>query len=312
MADEYDEYDNISISFFLNAHASENIPTTCEWCKEMWTPIPSMFVVESPDYYNCKNIPFVFHISTGIIGDVVKNILVVFSIALPAQDFSSYIMQKTYSVTSEINGKTDLELSDWNVSPNKKWYVSVKGLDVALFDTETDMLADTNPIAIGIADPISLEVVLTYVDEYEGDMEFYYEDVSIHLVLSSDLFDEYDEYDEYQDEYEDLYRYFCVKPFTDMSEIRHPIYNNSNLVLSRGEAELNLHTFTVLGRELTLGTHIPEMEAGEIVDLTSVRRGVSEKSQILSQTINGEMSDDGTASLINAIKVANYTELYRQ
>ena len=282
--DEYDEYGGIS---------GEDIPVECRWNKGRWEQIPFLFDMLVPTAYNYNNIPIIFLIASS---SVLEDISAIFSIVRASQDFAIYVMQKTYSVTTEINDETDLELSDWNVHPNKTWYVLVNGLDVTLFDTEADMLAVVNPVATGIADSTTLEVVLSYIDEYD-DLEFYYQDYSYHLVLSANVTSD---------------RKFCIKPFTDLGEIRHPIYNNSNIVLSRGEAELNMHTFTVLDRELVLGTHIPEMEIGEVVDFTSVRRNITEKSQILSQTIAGQVSDNGDASLINTIRVANYMELYRR
>jgi hypothetical protein len=288
-------FNRIPVTFELVANAFDDIPVVCEWNKARWEQIPITFELYAPNYYNYENISAIFHV---VVGTVFEDIPFIFSIARAAQDYASYIMQKTYSVTIELDDRTDLELSDWNVSPNKIWYVSVDGLEVTLYDTEADMLASENPVAYGEADPITYEVVLSYIDEYDGTtMEFYYQDFSYHLVLSDELASVHQ---------------FRVRPFTDLEELRHPIYNNSNIVLSRGEAELNLHTFTVLGRELVLGEHIPEMEPGEVVDLTSTRRNVAQKSQILSQTIEGSVGDDGTASLTNTIRIANYTELYRR
>ena len=280
--DEYDEYGGIP---------GEDIPVVCEWNKGRWEQIPLLFELLGTGVYNFNNITVLFHVTSG---SSFSDVSVVFSIVRKAQAFASYIMQKPYLVISEINGLSNLEITDWNVSPNKKWFLFVNGLSVTLYNTQVDMLTEINPIATGNADPDTLEVVLTY--ESSGIMPFYYQDVSIHLVLSAEIAVDH---------------LFCIKPFTDLTEIRHPIYNNSNIVLSRGESELNVHTHTVMGRELVLGVHVPEMEVGEIVDFTSVRRQVIEKSQILSQTIGGEMSDDGIASLINTIKVANYVELFR-
>lgn len=231
------------------------------------------------------------------LGTSYQDIPIIFSVNRAAQSFASYIMQKLYCVTSEVGiVYEDCELLDWNVLPNKTWYVQVDGTAVTLYESQTDLEDGTNAIAVGIADS-SLRVVLTYVDEYEGDMEFYYPDIDYHLSLSEESFG---------------VRKFRVKPTTDLSEIRDPIYNNFNVVLSRGEAELALHTFSVLGRSLLLGTHLPELEVGDVANLTSVRRGVTdEKSQILSQTITGIVSEGGETSLVTSISVANYIELTR-
>jgi hypothetical protein len=288
-------FKRIPILFDMKANAIEDIPLIVEWQGFYYKYIPFEFSLAGVNVYNYEYIPFVFH---AIMGSVFEDVPLMFSIIRQAQDFASYIMQKTYSVTTELNGFTDLEISDWNVSPNKTWYVYVNGLIVTLYDTLADMEALTNPVAAGIANSTDLTVVLAYVDLDLGTMEYYYQDFAYHLALSENIASVHN---------------FCIKPFTDLSEIRHPIYNNSNIVLSRGEAELNVSTFTVLSRELVLGTHLPEMEVGDVVDLTSVRRSkTAEKSQILSQTITGEVSDGGESSLVNTIRVANYMELYRR
>lgn len=301
MSDEYeDDYtgsDSVSVLFHLNANAMEDIPVICEWHGAEWDQIASIFELVTPDYYNYNNIPLEFFISSG---DVKTDIPIVFSVMRAVQDYASYILQKTYCVTSELNNLIDLEIYDWNVSPNKTWYLYVNGLSVILYETQADLLAGTNPIALGTADSTTLEVVLTTLDEYDEYDEllgFYYQDMAIHLRLSVSLA---------------IAHYFKIKPFTDLYEIRHPIYNNTSIVLSRGEAELNLHTYSITGKELVLGTHIPTIEAGDVVNYTSTRRNTSIKSQVLSQTISGEVSDNGECSLVNTLQVANYTELYRR
>jgi hypothetical protein len=289
-------FDRIQVTFSLAKETFDNIAVISEWQKELWYGFFGEFSLVHPGTYNFQNISVEFYVA---IGSVFEDIPVIFSAVLQTSSFTTYVLQKLYCVTSEIGAANgDLELQNWNVKPNQTWFVHVNSLTVTLYETEVDMLAVLNAIAVGTADADSLETVLTYVDEYEGDFEFYYQDVAYHMSLSEVIAGD---------------RYFKIKPLTDLAEIRHPIYNNSTIILMRGQAELNLHTYTILGRELLLGVHVPEMESGDVVDLTSTRRNVtSEKSQILGQTITGSISEDGTASLINSIKVANYTELYRQ
>lgn len=300
--DEYDEYDNpvehefISVTFALCRSVFEDISVVFDLCREFNSDISVTFQVNQAGSYNFQSIPVVFEVSLGV---TYENIPIVFSIQRAAQNFASYIMQKLYCTTSEVGTEyNDLELLDWNVKPNQTWFVQVDNTAVTLYESQTDLEAGTNAIAVGIADS-SLNVLLEYVDEYEGDVEFYYPDVAFHLTLS-EIPDEYD------------VRWFKIKPLTDLSEIRDPIYNNSNIAIMRGEAELALHTFAVLGRSILLGTHIPELEVGDVANLTSVRRGVTdEKSQILSQTISGTVSEGGETSLVTSISVANYVELSR-
>jgi hypothetical protein len=293
LPDEYDlDFENIKTELFLAAKVWEDISVVYECVRASWEQIAIEFRLVRSGSYNFENISTIFQI---ISGSIIKNIPVIFSIIHQPQTFASYIIQKLFCVTTAFTGSVE-ELSDWNVRPNKTWFVSVENGHVTLYDMQTDMEGEINPIAEGEADEDSLQVFLSYIDEYEGDVDFYYQDIPFHLSLSN------------------LYSNgtFQIKPLTDLSEIRHPIYNNSNIVLSRGEAELNLHTNVVKKRELILGVHLPEIESGDSIRLTSARRDiVQENSQILEQTISGSVSDDGTASLINTINVANYMELFR-
>jgi hypothetical protein len=283
-------FNRIKVQFYLAAFSYEEIPIYFDCVRGSWQDITAVFQLQGSNYYNFENMSVVFQVLSGSVVEIVP---VIFSVIRQPQSFSSYILQKLYCVTTTLSGT--IILSDWNVKPNKTWYVDVVDGTVTLYETSEDMTNSANPIAIGSADSIN-QVYLTYVDEYEGDVELYYQDFLFHLSLSSTSGS----------------GRIKVKPLTDMSEIRHPIYNNSNIVLSKGEAELNLHTNVVIKRELVLGTHIPELENGEVVNFTSNRRGsIGEKSQVLSQTISGSVSEDGAASLINTIQVANYMGLYR-
>lgn len=292
-----DGYDDIGLEFSLAKADFEDIGIVIEWNKNQLEDIPLSFEIQRPGYYNFADAHIHFEIRTGV---TYEDIPIIFSVVRAVQSFLSYIMEKLYITCSEIIipeiGGGDMELMNWNVKPNDTWYVQVTGTLVILYNTQADMLAGINAVSYGVADS-SLNVVLTPVDEYDT-VELYYQDLPYHLSLSVILGDEYDE---------GITRYFKVKPLTDISEIRHPIYNNSNIVLMRGEAELNLHTYCRLNKELVLGVHLPTVEAGDIISYQSTRRNKTEKSQILSQTISGD-----TDSIITKVQVATYTELTRR
>lgn len=294
LLDTYDHMDDILVAFDLKADATEDISIKLEMWREFMYGAHTTFEILKWDTYRYQNMPVLFHILSGIQFD---DMPVMFSVIKQPQTFEAYILQKTYSVTTELYIKyCDLEIQDWNVSPNQTWYVMVDGLSVYLYATQADLEADINVVASGTADPDTLKTVLFYASTLEA-MNYYYQDWESHLTLSAYV--------------TTGKHYFKLKPMTDLSEIRHPIYNNASIVEMRGEAELNLHTYAVLKRELTLGTHIPEMEVGEIVYHSSTRRGLSRTSQILAQTISGASEGDGSCYLLNTITVANYMELKR-
>jgi hypothetical protein len=288
-------YEDIHVEFSVSRNAYEDISILYETVGIYYNDIGLEFHIDRWDAYNFNNIGVVFEIMQGL---MYENISLIFSVVKAPQSFMSYIFQKLYCTTTEVGTVyEDVQLLDWNVKPNQTWFVAVDYYQIALYATQDDMTNNTNAVAYGTVDSSTLTAILYTAEDETIPLEFYYQDYPYHLSVSEII--------------NSGTRMFKVKPLTDLSEIRHPIYNNSNIALSRGEAELNLHTYAKLGREIVLGIHLPELEVGDAVELTSVRRNKTEISQVLSQTISGEVSDGGETSLITSIQVANYLELTR-
>jgi hypothetical protein len=290
--------ENISIDFSISANVYEDISIGVAFSGVDYWGCYMIFSLTRPNVYNYKDIHIGFEIE---LGESSTDIPIVFCLVRSSVDYIAYIIQKTYSVMTELNGNTDLEIFDWNVYPNQTWFIEVVQEQLFLYGTEEDLINLSNLVATGVVDPDTLSGVLYKTDEYgepsDVPMDFYYKDWKFHFTLSAILPD---------------VRHFRLKPFSDIEEIQHPVYNNSNISLSRGQAEVNLHTYTVLPRDLELAIHVPEMDIGDVVDFTSTRRNKSQKSQILTQTISGAINDNGEASLTNKITVANYMELFRR
>jgi hypothetical protein len=288
-------YEDIHVEFSLSCIAREDITVLFQSVRDYYTNVSLEFHINSWNSYNFSDMGVVFQVLQGL---VYENIGMIFSVVKAPQSFMSYIFQKLYCTTTEVGAVyEDQQLLDWNVKPNQTWYVVTYGLEIYLLETLVNYETEPTIVAQGAADATTLRAILYINDEYDTTaMDFYYQDYPYHVTLSEEVAE---------------MRIYKVKPLTDLSEIRHPIYNNSNIALSRGEAELNLHTYAKLGREIVLGTHLPELEVGDTVELTSVRRNKTEISQVLSQTISGEVSDNGESSLITSIQVANYLELTR-
>ena len=291
--------EDMGITFDLVARGREDILLHFGYEARAWEDFATYFAVSRSGSYNFNDMVTHFLICNGA---TFEDMNLYFSVIRTPQTLMAYIFEKLYCTTTEITTNADTTLLNWNVYPNQLWYVKLigdsgSGMVVQLFETEADLTAGTNITASGIVDADTLEVVLS--DSLSVDMEFYYEDYTAHLTVSKLLTGT-------------ATRSFKLKPLTDISEIDHAIYNNSNISISRGEAELDLHTYAILRREIALGSHLPELECGEFVELNSVRRNKLEKSQVLSMTIAGSASDDGTSELITTINVANYLELSRQ
>lgn len=291
--------EDMGITFDLVARGREVIPLHFDYSGRAWEDMLLHFLFSRSGSYNFNDMVTQFLICNGA---TFEDVSLYFSVIRTPQTLMAYIFEKLYCTTTEISTNGDISLLNWNVYPNQLWYVKLigdsgSGMVVQLYETEIDLDAGTNIVASGIVDADTLEVVLS--DSLSVDMEFYYEDYAAHLTVSKILTGT-------------STRSFKLKPLTDISEIDHSVYNNSNISISRGEAELDLHTYAILGREIVLGTHLPELECGEIVELNSTRRNKLEMSQVLSMTISGSASDDGTNELTTSINVANYLELSRQ
>jgi len=105
---------------------------------------------------------------------------------------------------------------------------------------------------------------------------------------------------------EDDTKIFKVKEFVEMDEISHSIYRNSELITARATAEINAHTHAAIIRNISLGTHLPEIEVGDIAELDSDRRGVDDLSQVYEHQIVGTPD-----SLVSEIETRKYLELKR-
>jgi hypothetical protein len=97
----------------------------------------------------------------------------------------------------------------------------------------------------------------------------------------------------------------------DLDEISHPIYRNEDLIATRARAEIDAHTHAVIRKAVDLGSHIPTLEAGDIVQVASTRRGKTELLQVLEHRIAGEISEGGETRLTSSIAFAGYLALRR-
>lgn len=201
----------------------------------------------------------------------------------------------------------------WNVDPNIDWFAKFtdEGAPVSgeclvgLYLTSGEASAGINRMAsgrfgYGASQGVSLsgENITTHNSgEYANTWGKYYSDLDYHLLA--------DGYDG------DSQKVFKIKQFTDLDEIRDPIYSNANLITSRGTAELEHHTNAIINIRLPLGDHKTSLEIGSVVRFNSTRRGQIKTAQVMSHTIAGEVDENGTAKLNSEIVAAEYLELTR-
>lgn len=191
-----------------------------------------------------------------------------------------------------------LSIVNWNIDENRIWFVRLSDTGsavlVELYLTQADAQARINLQASGTSTGYGTALEITLTNEVGA---------TVPVTL-------------FRDEYEwhimvaglngDTTKIFKIKEFIEMDEISHAIYRNSNLITARATAEINAHTHAAIIRSISLGTHLPEIEPGQILGVDSDRRGIDDLSQITEHEIVGIPN-----SLVSRLEIKKYTELKR-
>jgi hypothetical protein len=191
------------------------------------------------------------------------------------------------------------EITNWNIAENRAWYARIAdlgedGIQIELYLTLADAQARANLQAQGETTGYGadVEVILINEDSATVPVTLFREDYEWHLLVDGASGDDT--------------VIFKIKEFVELDEISHPIYRNSALIEARAAAEIDAHTHAAIVRDITLGTHAPTMEPGDVVTLTSDRRGLDDMGQVFERTITGTVN-----SLTDAIEVRKFLELKR-
>ena len=190
-----------------------------------------------------------------------------------------------------------LSISNWNIAENIVWFVRLAdngaGISIGLYLSLADAQAQTNKQASGSCGYGSnKDVTLINESGATKPVSLFRDDYVWHLTVSGAA--------------SDSAKIFKIKEFVDMEDISHAIYRNSSLITARATAEINAHTHAAIVRQISLGTHLPAVEMGDIARLTSTRRGTDDYGQIQEHIITGT-----PYSLISEIEVRKYLELKR-
>jgi hypothetical protein len=191
-----------------------------------------------------------------------------------------------------------LSVVNWNIAEKRVWFVRLSDTGsavlVELYLTQTDAQARTNMQASGETTGYgsALEVTLTNEVGAIVPVTLFQDEYAWHLIVDG--------------QNGDTTKIFKVKEFIEMDEISHAIYRNSSLITAKATAEINAHTHAAIIRDISLGTHLPEIEPGQILGVNSSRRGINDLSQITEITITGTQN-----SLVNAVETRKYIGLKR-
>lgn len=187
---------------------------------------------------------------------------------------------------------------NWNIDENRVWFVRLSDTGsavlVELYLTQANAQAQANLQASGESTGYGSSLEVTLVNEVGATVpvSLFRDEYAWHVVVSG--------------QNADPTKIFKIKEFIEMDEISHSIYRNSSLITARATAEINAHTYAAIIRQISLGTHFPEIEPGQILGVDSDRRGIDDLSQIMEITIIGTPN-----SLTNSVETRKYTGLKR-
>ena len=191
-----------------------------------------------------------------------------------------------------------LSVVNWNIDENRVWFVRLSDTGsavlVELYLTQADAQARTNLQASGVSTGYgtALEVILINEVGATVPVSLFRDEYVWHLMVAGLN--------------ADPVKIYKIKEFIEMDEISHAIYRNSSLITARATTEIDAHTHAAYIRGIGLGTHLPEIEPGQILGVNSARRGINDLSQITEITITGTQN-----SLVNAVETRKYIGLKR-
>ena len=196
-----------------------------------------------------------------------------------------------------------LSIYNWNVSPNRDWFVRLyddgAGISAELYLTAADAQAQTNRQAAGSAGAYGdqLPVVLASDSGASYPVSAFQTEYTWHLQVSGASGDA-----------EKIYK---VREFVELPEISAAIYRSQGLIARRAAAEINAHTHAKIIRSADLGVHLPQADIGQVARIQSSSRGIDALGQIDAITIEGYVNEDGEAGLVDTIEAVEYLEITR-
>lgn len=188
------------------------------------------------------------------------------------------------------------KVDDLNVNPNQAWYIKIsdagtQGL-VEFFNSEADAEAGINRVAYGYFDfGYAVEVELTN-DTADPEIEIFNDYLDYHIKVT--LYDG------------DPTKIFREGPLTDLTEVSDPLLISSQAILDRARREIDEHTHTKIIRDVSLATHLPQRDPGDVIRLRDPMRGLDQLVRIEDITTMGTKD-----SLLDAIRTVEFKDVKR-
>lgn len=198
------------------------------------------------------------------------------------------------------------EIVDWNLLPNQRFFVKLSDagtqMDVDIYNTKADIDAGTNRVAFAtVSFAVGVEVSITAdsTDPSSGEaLAKFNTDLSYDLKVTG--IDG------------DTTKKFQVGPFTDMPPVEDALLVTEAMIEARATLEINRGTHTKLTRTLNLDSHYPDLQEGDIIELSSTKRGLSSvRSRVDEITIKAEIDENKVVTFFDVVDVVEFIDIVR-
>jgi hypothetical protein len=191
------------------------------------------------------------------------------------------------------------DITAWNINPNQNWYVRVSdgssGITVELYDTQSDAEDQTNLVASGTSSGFGTDKNVTFTTGTDV-VSLFQDTYSWHLKVSGAA--------------ADPTKIYLIKQFVDLDDIESPLFSNSDLIPIRAAAEIDAHTHAKIGYNIALGSHITDLECGDVITVQSTRRSFSKTLQVTEVRTSFKASQEGQ-SLTTSLTATEFLTLKR-
>jgi len=198
------------------------------------------------------------------------------------------------------------EITDWNLNPNQRFFVRIRDggteIEVDIFNTKADLDADVSRVAFGtvtFGTDLPVTVTADTTEPSSGDaISKFNPDLTYDLRVTG--------------EDGDALKKFQIGPFTDLPPVEDALLVTEAMVQARAIFEINKGTHSSFNRELRLDKHYEDLEEGDIISLSSTKRGlVSEPNRIDTLSIEVSIGEDGELNMFDVIDVTVFEDVVR-
>ncbi len=199
------------------------------------------------------------------------------------------------------------DVADWNIEPNQKWFVKLSDIGasalVELFNTLADLEAAVNRVAYAsVAFGVDVKVTLTAdatAPSFGAALSKFNSQLDYHLkITGSDG---------------DATKRFAIGPFTDLPPVEDPLMLSEEVIAARATLEINKGTHSTLRRQMTLESHYPDLDLGDIVTLASTRRVIAPvKNRVEGITFTASIDDRQQITFNDNLETVEFIDFVRQ